>query len=389
MISLGISASSLRSLNSYMTSSHDLRVVVQILDLNHKFISDVTPHFIDGQVNIDRSAEIVRSLTVSFFDPLHRMGLDAYSPSDGALFVDRMLAVYYIISPPGSDTEWVIPVFTGPITKLDRDWTTVSVECQGKEVLSLSPSWVAKTYKKGALKVSVIKDLLQLTGETKFTLPTGTTSRTTTAIAVSNESKPWELAKNLAAGMGYQLFYNGRGVATMRPWPRTPSWTYYDEGTGASVMTKPQVGYDVSKLINAVIVQGVVVKGKKKSPLIYKKYAPKSHPLNPYALGRNGVGRFLFTTIKDDNINSVAEADAVASDTLERGLIEAVTASFDAYPIPHLEEGDVYRLDTGEFATTARLNQMAIPLSAGGKSTIGYLRNVSRPNKRTIRRNRR
>lgn len=388
MIGLGLSWQALSNFHTLLSTHHSIQITVQILDLNHNRLADVSQQFLTGQITIDATAEITRSASVTFFDPLHRMGLDAESPADGALFVDRMLAIYYSVMSPTRTGLVTVPVFCGPITKMDRDWSVVQVECQGKEMLSQNNAWAPTTYKKGAYKVSVIKELLQRhTGETKFSLPSNVYSKLPSNIAMSNDTKPWTLAKQIAAGIGYQLFYDGRGTCVMRPYPQRTSWNFLDTGPGATVLSKPQVGYDLSNLINAVIVKGVVIKGKSKTPLIVKRNAPSSHPLSPWRIGRAGVGRFFYEIIEDDTINSIAEANKVGDARIARGLLQATTTSFDCYTIPHLEEGDVCRLQTPEFSATVIAQKMVIPLSADSKASFGYLRNAT-PNVKSIRRNR-
>lgn len=374
MINLGLSYAERVSLYNLLRSSHRISISASLMDLNNNRLADLSSVFMDGQVNVDAGAEITRSASLAFYDPNHKMGLDSESPANGALYLDRQISVYYCVQTVDRKKQYVVPVFRGPVTKIDRDWAMVSVECQGKDIFGLGGVWKPKSYKKGAFRTSVIKDILRnVMGEIQYQVP-DLTYRLPKDLAMGTESKPWLVAKSLARGMGYQLFFDGRGVAVMRPYPRTAAWTFRDDA-GGDVLSKPQVGYDVDNLINAVRVIGVQTKGKKKLPLVYVKYAPASHPLNPWKLGRNGVPRMIFEEIKDDGINTKAEAAALASARLERGLLEPVTVSFDMLPNPLLEESDVFRLETDEFNTPGTVQKMTIPLTAS-KATFGYLRNT-------------
>lgn len=386
MINLGLTPANQLRLNALFGQPHYLQIGVQILDLNHNRLSDVSPQFDSGQINIDNTQAVTRGGDLTFFDPYHQMGLDAYSPSDGALFIDRMLQVYYTVISPTYDFRVSIPVFCGPITKVDRDWAFVKCEVKGKETLALNNSWRAKTYKKGAGKVSVIRDIfLTLMGEKKYSLP-DLASRLPNDMAISYETKPWEAAKAIANGLGYQLFYDGRGVAVMRKYNPTSLWTFHDH-SGGTVTTKPQVGYDLSNLINGVRITGATINGTTKTPFYFTKVAPATHPLSPWSIGRGGVPRVIFDKIEDDTINSTAEANAVADDRLAIGLLQPITVSFNSMTVPILEEGDVYRLQTPEFNTVGMIQQMSIPLLATDTSSVGYLRRMA-PNRNTIRSNR-
>jgi hypothetical protein len=273
------------------------------------------------------------------------------------------------------------------VTKVDRNSVWLSIEAQGKELIALAPSWKMKTYKRGAKKTSVIVDLLRnFTGETKLSIP-DLPSKTTSDIAISNDTKPWEVAKNLASSMGYQLFYDGRGTAVMRPIPRTPIFTFSDFGDGALVLDKAQIGYDLSSIKNTVLVIGTTTQGKKKVQIKVVRTAPNNHPLSAVNLGRNGVPRYLFEKIEDENINSVAEATAVANSRLDQLLLEPISVTFNSAPAPHLEPADVYRISTPEYGMNAVIHQMTIPLRHSGTAAMGYLRR-STPIKANIRRNR-
>jgi hypothetical protein len=220
----------------------------------------------------------------------------------------------------------------------------------------------------------VIRNVLESVGETKFSFA-DSTSKLSTTLAISAEDKPWSVARVVANTMNMQLFYDGRGVCVLRPYPTGTLWTFKD-GAGGSVLTKPEIGYDLDTFVNAVIVNGAIPSGLT-SPITYKAVADASHPLSPVALGRNGVPRYVSNVIDDDTVTSLSEATALAKAELSRGLQEAVTIAFDALPVPHLEPHDPYILQTAEFAIEGWIRQMTIPLNVAQTSSVGYLKNVT------------
>lgn len=384
MIALGLTAAQLRDFTQLLLTSHHVRVDIHLLGLTHTRVSNVSDMFFDGQITIDRDAEISRSASLTFFDPKHQMALDSNSPADGAMYMDRMLQIYYTIASPDWSRKYTVPVFCGPITKMDRDNAILKVECQGKEALSMDPVWVARTYRKGARKVDVIRALLKGTGETKFSLRSST-SKLSKDLAVSSQHKPWQVAKDLAHSLGYQLFYDGRGVCVMRSYPTYPCFNFR-EGTGNALLSKPQVGFDMTGVVNSVLVKGATPKGKSQ-PIIYRAVPPNSHPLSPRNLGRNGVPRYILSEIDDDSITSVSEAKAAGEYRLARALYESTTVAFDSLPVPHLEPGDVFGLYTSESSTKSSVGKMTIPLNVNSSASVGYLRNL-RPNTANIRKRR-
>lgn len=382
MISLGLSAANQKVFDALLGQNHTIDVTVQLMDLSHNRISNLSSVFLGGQVVIDDGADISRSASLTFLDPDHKMALDSSSPADGAMYIDRMISVVVTVYSPDRSFYVSVPVFTGPITKMDRDWVVVKIECMGKEILALDPFWSPKTYRKGAKRYEVVKDLLLDLGERKFSF-TNSTSTLGKDLALSSEHKPWTTARSVARSANMQLFYDGRGVAVMRKFPTTPTWTF-SEGKGGTILTKPAIGYDASNMINAVQVKGATPKGKT-SPITYRKVAPVGSPVYPYTIGRNGKPRFIPVFIDDDSVTSQAEAVEVANERLKLGELESVTAAFDCLPVFHLEPRDAYKISTAEVSVTTIVTQMTIPLTANETAAIGYLKSL-KPSAANIRR---
>lgn len=381
MINLGISTANLNTLNALLASNHHISVAVSLMDLNHNRISTLTDVFLGGQIIFDDTQDVSRSASLTFLDPEHKMALDSNSPADAAFFIDRMIGVTYTVLSPDRMFYVNIPVFTGPITKMDRDWVTVRIECMGKEILALDPFWSPRTYRRGARRIDVVRALLSGLGETKFSF-TNSTSKLTKDLSLSSEHKPWTSARSVARNANLQLFYDGRGVAVLRPYPTAPVWTF-TEGVGGTILSKPEIGYDSSNMINAVQVKGAIPKGKK-APLSYRATAPVGSPVYPYTIGRAGKPRVIPVFIDDDSLDTIAEVKKVATDRLNLGAYESVTAAFETLPIPHLELRDPYRISTPEVATTTVLTQMTLPLVASETASIGYLKSL-KPNLKNIR----
>jgi hypothetical protein len=377
VIPLGLTSAQMVTLNNTLSGTHSMHVTVQILTLDGARLADVSDRLLSGQVNIDWGADVTRSCTLSLLDPNRALTFDSSSPTDGALYVDRMIQVVYSVKAPGTTTWTDIPVFCGPISKMDRASDVVNLEAQGKESLALGAAWKVQTYKRGAYRVDVIRSILRdLAGETKFTFPEHG-ARLPADLSVGRESVPWTVARDVSRGLGMQLFYDGRGVCRLRTRPASAIFTF-QSGDGGSVLTTPQVTYSTENLRNIVWVRGA-------GTISVAKVAPYSHPLSPQKLGRNGVPRYLLEAVTEDTIRTAAEAGDLAAKTLNKALLSSVEVSFDALPMPHLEPGDVARVTTPEFSNSFSLTQLSIPLVVGQAMSINYLANVS-PNVQRIRR---
>lgn len=382
-INLGLSKGQTQKYLDLLTTHHSVGVEIDLMNFHHGFVRNVSSRLLGGQVTIDASAtEATRSLTLELLDPKHEFSLDTGASGDGSLYFSNMVRVSYVVMPARRTEQFTIPIFTGPLTKVQRYGPVIAIEALGKEKLALSSVRTSKTYKKNARKTDVIRRILiDLSGEDpkRVDIP-DRKAKLPKNLTVARDKKPWEVCRDLARSMDMQLFYDGRGVVRLRNIPKASVFTYREKG---ALLSLPQVGYDAESAINAVRVIGGKPKGKKKK-ITHFELPKRNHPMSPHNMGRNGVPRYLIETIEESGIRSKKEAKRRARSVLRSRLIENVEVSFDALPIPHLEELDLCRVISPEFSGSFRMTKMTIPLTADGKSSVGYLRRVT-PNKRQIK----
>lgn len=374
MINLGLSSAELAAFQKSLITGYNMKTTVQILDLNHNYITDATDMLQDGQVNHSFWDAISYSATLTLLDPDNLTGFDTDSPSDNALYADRMIriivSVYSELLP-----RWVsVPVFCGPVTKLSRDDAILSVECQGKESLSAEPAicWGAHTWRKGTKITSLVQDLMhRYAGESKFDFPNWTT-KTAKDMSITAESVPWRSARGVQGSRHYrQLFYDGRGYLRFRSTPTYPAYTF----TEASLLSVPKLDYNTAEIKNLAYVKGA--KPEKKPQIRAWRFLPVNHPSSAQRLGRNGVRRILAEIVEDSSLTTQAQADQAAEDTLASISTAAVGFDFDAFPIYHLEPGDLFHLSTRDISMNLRLSEFSIPLKAGNPMSVGTNRKVS------------
>lgn len=384
MIPLGLSASQQLALYNLLRKPHRITQTLRLLDTSHNYISDLSRNFLDGNVTVDGDATVSdRALDLTLLDPLRAIHLDADSPSPSAVFVTNMFSIVTTVISPDGSQYFNIPVFCGPIDGVQRNGVFLTIRCLGKEALSSDDMWVGRTWPKKTLKSTIILQLLQGAGETKFSFAPSN-ARTTAITSIKKDQKPWLVAKQIAASMGMQLFYDGRGVCRMRPWPTSSTLTM----DGSIIKSQPQVGYDLASASNAVEVVGGVPKGSKKK-VQYRVVAPSSHPLSPLRVGRNGVPRYLNPIrIEDSNIRTAAAAKALGDATLSAALLESIDTTLDILPWPLLEPFDVAYLHHDKYSTTTRVKKFTIPLLNTGSTNIGYVRRIKTVGRPAITRRR-
>lgn len=389
MQKLGLTNAERGVFHQTLRSSHTRRIIVRVLNLEGDIKADVSERVLDGEVVVDHNAEVTRSLTLSLLDPNHTLNFDTDSPDDGALFADRMLQVIYSVRVEGLTERVNVPVFTGPVTKLDRKGDVVDVEAQGKEALAMGAMWRPITLKKGMRKTTAIRTILEdRAGETRFDFLDLDQLRNPglpKARSYDRWTTPWEAAQRLARSMDLQLFYDGRGVATLRHLPRKPVYTFND-GTGGEILSDVAISNTMGDVINTVVVVGAKPKGAKEH-VGAVVVADKSHPLSPWRLGRNGVPRHLVYRVSDTSIRTHERAKAKADRILKDRLLSTVDVTLDVLPIPHLDPGDIVRVVSGDIDVHFRLRQFTIPLGASGDPvmSLGYHKKTT-ANRRRIRR---
>ena len=374
MLTLGLSAAQQTAFHNALASSHSVTVVVQVLDLEHRALDDISGRLLSGQVDVDMTAEVTRTASLTFHDPGSAIGFDSTSPDKAALFLNRMIRIYYCVNAPNL-TGWVnVPIFTGPITGLSRNGDVLQVECSGKEVLAQRMSWNSYSWPAGEFKRFVASMALTTTGEKHIDfMPL--TERLGSAVALGPESIPWDLARSVVAGGDRQLFYDGRGVARLRKLSSATVFTLRS-GDGGMLTSAPQVSYDYESVRNTVLVKGPVPKGAK-APIRAIAHALNSHPLSSLTLGRSGSRRYLVEVIELDTLRSNAEAQTFATQRLALLLQASTQLQCDSLVVPHLEPGDVIRVQTDDFAVTSRLTTFTIPLVASDTMSIGYQKRIA------------
>ena len=383
MIPLGLRAADLRAYQAQLASDHRVHVRAYLMTLDHEPVGDITDRLLDGQVDFSWTSDVSRAAKVDLFDPEHGLRFDTASPAEGQVYADRMVRLIHSTWVDALG-DWVsVPIFTGPVVRADRAGDVLSLECHGKETLAQRPGWTVHSWEKGHNKVEVIRAMMaHFTGERFWTLPDWNYRLANDVTVGRDRSNVWTKAQGLAHSMDAQLFYDGRGIMRLRRKPTLPVF-YFKVGTGGTVLSDPEVSFDsIDQVVNTVWVVGGKPKGAKRQ-VEATHYAPRSHPLSPWRLGRTNwqgdlVPRYLFEKVEDSTIRSSKEANGVAKQTLARRLDEHVEARFDALPVPHLEPGDMCGLHTEDGHLRFRLQEASIPLAHSGVMSVGARRRVHR-----------
>lgn len=359
----------LAAVERQMVGSRRTRARAHLLDLNHRFLADLTSVRIAGDVAVDATQSITRSLSLETYDPDNVLGLQTSTTGFTAptvmvqawrdIFVDEL-------------GRWVpVPVFCGPITKPARAGRMLTIEAQDKGALA-SFETTALTIRKGTKGDVAIRAVLRHVGETRFR-PITTGKVTKRDYVLTPDTTPLALARRIARDMGWVLFYDAEGYVVFRTAPTGVVFTFRT-GTGGTLLSPVSNGYWDSDVVNRVIGTGSPVKGKAVTAVATLN---RSHELSPENLARDGKANSGLRIARLDDVAASTEAEVKAEVDLElyRRSIQARSVSFDSRSIWHLQEHDVYAVDDriDGVNLTARVRQMSIPLGHDGVQSNGYL----------------
>lgn len=357
-----------------LSSSGPVRIRVAICDLEENPIASIVPRVLPGsQVTGDVKRDVTRMLSMQCVDPRNQLDLDPNSRSDGTLFLDRIIKIYYSVWVDGLDRWVTAQPFTGVPWKLSRDGAIVTIEAHGKERLALRPVWNPFSREAGQKKIDTLHDFLaNRAGEGRFDFPK-LDVKLPHPFSVARHQLMWPHAKQLASSMDRQLFYPGNGRCTVRALPGHPVVTFR-RGDGGQIVDEINIDTEVADFANTALVQG----RKNLNPGIAQ--LKPSHPLSASHLERNGVPGRIAVFSHNDHIRNEDEADRRAARRLDRQDQATVSYSYSVVPYPHLDELDMVAAEQEDGTVIRhRLTTWSLPLSTEGSApmTIGYTRRLS------------
>jgi hypothetical protein len=388
---MGLTNVGLQAYHRALCRPHSIRVMVSLCDLEENPLESITPVIVDGQVTYDVDAEVTRMLSLQLLDPHHDLNIDTRRPTDGALFLDRIVKVYYSIWVEELHRRVTCQVFTGVPWNLSRSGPLVTIEAHGKERLALRAAWRTFHRAKGANTAQTIRALLrERAGEDRFGGAFDThNGRLGRPFNVARSQITWDRARKLANAIDRQLYYPGNGRCTLRKLPDKPLLTL--SADPASVDNPAHMMAIVEDIVPDTnvedFVNAVLVKGKKKTDPVVVKLDDR-HPLSAQRLARNGVPGVIGVFEENSQLNTRAKQRRRGANLLDRRGQTTVNVSYGTLPLPHLEENDPVRVITPDgVAFTHRMRQWALPLATEGAPpmTVGYTRRLT-PARRRIRR---
>lgn len=373
VINIGISNTEMAALTRLLFTHHRVRVQLTITDLNHSALGQIGKTLLGGEVIFDATSDIQRQMNLELFDPDRKVALDPEDPSQGAAYPSRMIKCVYSVGTMDGSKWYDIPLFHGPVNKVDRTGPILRVECLGKELLSLGGLWTGISGYNNTNKVDLAVHMMRArVGEAFFDVAPNK-AKTTKAIAVDKEKWTlWGYVRTMMSRIGMQAFYNGEGDLRIRALPQTASIAF----DATRMMDLVDAGFDVSGFWNTVKVVGAIPKGKK-TPLYAIRTLEAKHPLSQSSLKRNGVNFIKPKIETNSDLDTQAEVNDRAVALLKEGALQAVDVAVPVPVFPLLEENDMVLFQSDAFTATQRARKFTVPLTVNNpQMSIGYTLNV-------------
>ena len=335
------------------------------------------PYVTDGNVKVDATNAIRRSGQLTVVDPTGTLtpatAGDILSPLAG-----NEAYIYRGITYPSGATELVL---LGVIGLSD---TTVTDEGAGLTIAlsgydrarRVQRAKLTDTYaiSAGTNVVTAIQALVssRVPGLTYAMVPT---AYTTPGVIYQTGDDPWQRATELAASIGYELFFDNAGTCVCQPVPdpttAAPVWTY-SEGMHATIVKLARQFKD-DDTYNDVIVTG---EGTGVGVPV-RAQVQDTNPASPTYV--NGPYGDVVSVISSSLVTTTAQALAMAQATLTRSVGVAESLTFDAIVNPAHDVNDVITVNRARswVASDYVIDALTIPLRADAALTAVARRKTS------------
>jgi hypothetical protein len=201
----------------------------------------------------------------------------------------------------------------------------------------------------------------RLPSQTEFSIASTTRTTPLLVYGLQQATDPWQDIQELASAVGFEAFFDAKGVFTFRPVPDprygVPVWSF-DSTANPTVVEAKRLLSD-EQTFNDIVVIGQ--SSSSQNPVSAEAF--DDDPSSPtYILGPYGrvSQRVTFSLITTED-----QAQDAANATLYNSLGAAETVTIVVVPMPALEPGDVIALDIPDVKAsgTYYINSMTTSLS--------------------------
>lgn len=322
--------------------SHTVVTKCEVLDSNYVLQGVLTPT--DGNVNVDRGADIRRRCNVTLVDNTETLTPDEADDLLHPLSNNRLRLFRGILLPDGTEELISLGVFDIFDSNISDSGEKLEIEVRGFDLSkSVQRARLLNNYHvpAGTRYDLAIRDLLSFKVPTlSFNIPTINFYTPPLVFGASGDQgggDPWKYASEMAEAVGYEIYFDTQGIVNMNPIPdptQDPVAWEYKEGVDSMLL------YIEKRTSKEDVYSRVVATGENSDldePV--KGEAIDDDPNSPtYIHGPFGDVPFF---LRSEYIETVAQANEVAAAKLRQsqGVYEGL--QIIATPNPAHEAGDI------------------------------------------------
>lgn len=296
-----------------------------------------------GQITQDRGSAVRGRMTVTISDPTGE--LVPTSATD--LFDERFgveLAPRVGLQLPDGTVEtfpWGVYMITSTNSQRQPEGVSFEVEAFDRSELVRRNEFsdrytIASDTPVVDAIVGIVADRLTFAVDKAITAPT---SETTNRVSYGSGDDPWKACMDLAAGAGFECFFNLAGQLVVQPLPTAaPTAVVFDHQANPTLLSKVSAPVDARDRPNSVTIVG------DSSYLLFpvRGTVEDTDPASPTWVGsrRGRIPR----TIRSSSVFSTAKAEQIAREHFDSLRNGGRNYSWTQLPDFALEPGDVVRL---------------------------------------------
>lgn len=327
----------------------------------------------DGQVTVDRERDERRMCDISLENNDNALKIN---PIDG-FWYDKILKVFWGIryfDSTGQEKRYETQIGEFMIDQI--------VEARFPNVVKVTGRDYAKRCLTSKLKASmsfdqytpieqIITAMAANCGITKFAMPY-TGEGFAQDVVFERGTERWDVMKQLADSIGYELYFRGDGYLTMRPYgdpTMSPlMWIFNTSPVDGTLVDYERTTND-SRIKNHIIVSGSTttdISGLSSSAFAE---AINNDPQSPTRVSRIGDRTDI---IESDFITTTSQAQDMANTRLRVSALEEFSINFSGLIIPWLDAGDIIGIEEPDESifvpTRFLLANFTFPLQLGAMS---------------------
>lgn len=339
---------------------------LQVLDKNYNVLAEFTNEIIDGRITVNKDRTSIRDFDMTL---VNMNNVFTWGPTN-LIWLDKKFKLFIGIGVNGA-WEWlpqgVFPC-SNPLATSQPDKR--EVEFRGSDKMAyLGKCANVITVQTGTNIGTAIQSVL--TGiETMFIFD----STTVTApydMTWDAGTEYQEIIAKLASIPTWDLFYDVNGYLRFRapidPNTTPPMLSFDATKTGFNLYAGGQRELDESNLANHIVVRG----GSSQTALVFSELKDTS-PSSPTSIQNIGDRLYLHNSGNPDPvITTQALADARANYEYKKRLQIIEKQHFNSFPIPFMEQEDVYSMNDPNNGTSGNYQVMnfTLPLKVGDQMT--------------------